>query len=66
MRNVGMASCVFLTCSITSARVWAPEIVHYERIVGQGVVLKQDIYPADHPSGPLAVHTFDIASQLPD
>ncbi|MFM7188385.1 MAG: phosphodiester glycosidase family protein [Armatimonadota bacterium] len=49
----------------TAARAWAPEALHYERIVGAGVTFKQDLYPIDHPNGPLAVHTFDVATQTP-
>ena len=51
------------TCS--AVRAWAPEAHHYERVIGNGIVLKQDIYPADHPSGPLAIHVFDVSTQTP-
>ncbi|MFM2222611.1 MAG: hypothetical protein RLZZ78_868 [Armatimonadota bacterium] len=64
-RTVPNTSFVVLVAACAAARAWAPEAIHYERVIGNGVILKQDLYPADHPSGPLAVHTFDIATQTP-
>ena len=63
--NVVQTALVLMTATCTGVRAWAPEAIHYERIIGQGVVLKQDLYPVDHPAGPLAVHTFDVDTHVP-
>jgi exopolysaccharide biosynthesis protein len=63
--NVVQTALVLMTATCTGVRAWAPEAIHYERILGQGVVLKQDLYPVDHPAGPLAVHTFDVDTHVP-
>jgi exopolysaccharide biosynthesis protein len=64
-RNAVQTALVLMTATCTGVRAWAPEAIHYERILGQGVVLKQDLYPVDHPAGPLAVHTFDVDTHVP-
>ena len=64
-RNVVQTALVLMTATCAGVRAWAPEAIHYERILGQGVVLKQDLYPVDHPAGPLAVHTFDVDTHVP-
>jgi len=64
-RNVVQTALVLMTATCTGVRAWAPEAIHYERVLGQGVVLKQDLYPVDHPAGPLAVHTFDVDTHVP-
>lgn len=56
---------MFVAVMGTSVCAWAPEAMHYERVLGSGVVFKQDLFPVDHPAGPLAVHIFDVATQTP-
>lgn len=62
---IARTTLILISAVGTTARAWAPEALHYERILGSGVTFKQDLYPVDHPSGPLAVHTFDVATQTP-
>ena len=64
-RNVVQTALVLMTATCAGVRAWAPEAIHYERMIGQGVFLKQDLYPVDHPAGPLAVHTFDVDTHVP-
>lgn len=64
-RNAVQTALVLMTATCTGVRAWAPEVIHYERILGQGVILKQDLFPVDHPAGPLAVHTFDVDTHVP-
>ncbi len=64
-RNAVQTALVLMTATCAGVRAWAPEAIHYERSLGKGVVLKQDIYPVDHPAGPLAVHTFDVDTHAP-
>lgn len=61
--NLSKSILFLLTACGTAVCAWAPEALHYERLIGTGVTLKQDIYPAGHPNGPLAVHVFDVATQ---
>ncbi len=56
---------MFVAAMGPSVCAWAPEAMHYERVLGSGVVFKQDLFPVDHPAGPLAVHIFDVATQTP-
>lgn len=60
-----LSTLTLLTTAGVALSAWAPEVLHFERILGNGVVFKQDLFPRDHPNGPLAVHTFDVATQTP-